>query len=466
MKTAQFAKRTINSTDPLLKNGGKKLGAGSFGAVHLFDNEYALKTFTEEAELVREESNYLKLGSHSNVISLISMTPEGLILERGSASLHSRLEGSKSPMSMKEKLKATRDILTGLASLEKTGTVHRDLKSENILLMPDGSYKIADLGSMYSTSFDGAKKPGSIAGVSAYALPPEFEEEEEALLPSSDVWALGIVCYQMLSGERHPFKLDSITMCISALVKGSEYYVNDLDSQFYSAVERLKPADSASHEEKMLYRVMCKCLTANVKERPSAANLLVELHKSGAIEARPRTSIVRALATKSGAAWPPARPTKPLPRRPLSRASATPSPSFLTPETYSKKPSAKRTLSRYSVASGSSEEFRPSVTPSSQASTFNIFDDRSPPSSAYSTPSPKVALAEKTKMRSRTSIKKLRAARIARAAAVSPPTLVEETAKAPARARRPSKAVEAAKAGARRRKKRLQALKAPSFTPI
>lgn len=101
------------------------------------------------------------------------------------------------------------DAARGLFALHRRGLVHRDVKPENLILTPDSELKIVDLG--LARSFEGEDRgPPSgthssgygLAGSLAYAAPESLRGEPSG--PRSDLYALGVVLYEVVTG-RHPF---------------------------------------------------------------------------------------------------------------------------------------------------------------------------------------------------------------------------------------------------------------------
>ena len=93
-------------------------------------------------------------------------------------------------------------VLGGLAAAHKAGIVHRDLKPENVLLADDGRIKIGDFGLARAASKNTATG-AALLGTIAY-LSPELVTRGVADT-RSDIYALGIMMYEMLTGEQ-PFK--------------------------------------------------------------------------------------------------------------------------------------------------------------------------------------------------------------------------------------------------------------------
>src|SRR3712207_2284197 len=89
---------------------------------------------------------------------------------------------------------------SALAEAHRVGLVHRDVKPGNILVRDDGSVKITDFGIAWSAGSVPLTRTGQVIGTPQY-LAPEVAEGHHAT-PASDVYALGLVGYECLTG--HP----------------------------------------------------------------------------------------------------------------------------------------------------------------------------------------------------------------------------------------------------------------------
>ncbi len=118
----------------------------------------------------------------------------------------------------------TRQVLAGLACAHEVGIVHRDLKPENLMLTADGRVKILDFGlarpSANSGSDLGADSDltatGTVLGTIAYMSPEQARGER--VDGRSDVFAVGVILYEMLSG-RHPFRRGTPIDTASAILR-------------------------------------------------------------------------------------------------------------------------------------------------------------------------------------------------------------------------------------------------------
>ncbi|ORV12651.1 serine/threonine protein kinase [Mycobacterium celatum] len=99
-----------------------------------------------------------------------------------------------------------RPVLGGLAVAHRAGLVHRDVKPENVLISDDGEVKIADFGLVRAVAAAGITSASVILGTAAYLSPEQVRDGNAT--PRSDVYALGIVTYELLTGQT-PFSGDS-----------------------------------------------------------------------------------------------------------------------------------------------------------------------------------------------------------------------------------------------------------------
>ncbi|MGA2470124.1 MAG: protein kinase [Solirubrobacteraceae bacterium] len=96
----------------------------------------------------------------------------------------------------------------GLDYAHRKGVVHRDVKPGNILRANDHRVKLADFGIAKATEQSSITQVGSVLGTAAYLAPEQGRGEEAG--PPADIYALGVVAYQLLSG-RLPFEGKSLT---------------------------------------------------------------------------------------------------------------------------------------------------------------------------------------------------------------------------------------------------------------
>jgi len=96
----------------------------------------------------------------------------------------------------------------GLDYAHRKGVVHRDVKPGNLLVAADHVVKLADFGIAKATEQSSITQIGSVLGTAAYLAPEQGRGEEAG--PPADIYALGVVAYQLISG-RLPFEGSSLT---------------------------------------------------------------------------------------------------------------------------------------------------------------------------------------------------------------------------------------------------------------
>ncbi len=96
----------------------------------------------------------------------------------------------------------------GLYYAHRNGVVHRDVKPGNLLRSLEGEIKLADFGIAKATEQSSITQVGSVLGTAAYLAPEQARGEEAG--PPADLYALGVVAYQLLSG-RLPYEATSLT---------------------------------------------------------------------------------------------------------------------------------------------------------------------------------------------------------------------------------------------------------------
>lgn len=195
----------------------KKIGEGGMGAIYrathkVLGRTVALKVirseFTADAEalqrFIREAQSASAL-QHAGITTIYDINVEepvyiAMELVEG-GNLLQKLKGKQ--MDIKEFLETALDICAALNAAHEKGIVHRDIKLENIMLTKDGKIKIADFGLASITTSPRMTQSGQVMGTPLY-MPPEQIKG----LPTdnrSDIYALGITFYEMLTGNV-PFK--------------------------------------------------------------------------------------------------------------------------------------------------------------------------------------------------------------------------------------------------------------------
>jgi eukaryotic-like serine/threonine-protein kinase len=203
------------------------LGAGGMGEVYRardsrLGREVAVKVlpdrFADSPEALarfEREARAVAALSHPNILSLFDVGQSNGIsyavaeLLKGDT-LRARLSGERLPVRKAVEIAAT--VADGLAAAHEAGIVHRDLKPENIFVTSDGRVKILDFGlarvetpgdAIAATSAPttpAPTEPGVLMGTAGYISPEQVRGKPADA--RSDIFALGAVLYEMLTGER------------------------------------------------------------------------------------------------------------------------------------------------------------------------------------------------------------------------------------------------------------------------
>ncbi|MBN2414591.1 protein kinase [bacterium] len=112
---------------------------------------------------------------------------------------------SRGPLPVKDAMDIAVQIARGLDKAHAKGIVHRDVKPANILITEDGTAKIVDFGLAKLADRSLLTKEGTTLGTVAYMSPEQARGD--AVDQRTDIWALGVILFEMLTGER-PFKGD------------------------------------------------------------------------------------------------------------------------------------------------------------------------------------------------------------------------------------------------------------------
>jgi eukaryotic-like serine/threonine-protein kinase len=107
---------------------------------------------------------------------------------------------AKGPLSISQIIEIGIQIATGLSRAHEKGIVHRDIKPSNLMLTRDGTLKILDFGIAKLTDNYNLTRTGAVVGTPAYMAPEQMTGTE--VDKRADLWSLGIVLYEMLTGRR------------------------------------------------------------------------------------------------------------------------------------------------------------------------------------------------------------------------------------------------------------------------
>src|SRR4051794_16536673 len=192
----------------------RKLGTGGMANVYLAEDQelgrrVAIKMLDDRhaqddqfVERFRREAKNAAGLSHPNIVSIYDRgEAEGtyyIAMEYLDGSTLKELINKRGPTPVKIAIGYTKQILAALGFAHRNGIVHRDIKPHNVLVDGDGRLKVTDFGIARSGSSQ-MTEVGSIIGTAQY-LSPE-QARGSSVGPGSDIYSVGVVLYEMLTGE-------------------------------------------------------------------------------------------------------------------------------------------------------------------------------------------------------------------------------------------------------------------------
>jgi Tol biopolymer transport system component/predicted Ser/Thr protein kinase len=205
------------------------IAAGGMGSVYRardprMGREVAIKVAAERfSERFSREVRAVAALNHPNICHVYDVGPNYLVMELVEG------ESPKGPLPLQEALRIARQIADALEEAHEKGIVHRDLKPGNIKIRPDGTVKVLDFGLAKATATPAAHGPedsptismaatqaGVILGTAAYMSPEQARGKP--IDKRADIWAFGVVLYELLTGKRL-FQGEDLTETVASVVK-------------------------------------------------------------------------------------------------------------------------------------------------------------------------------------------------------------------------------------------------------
>jgi Tol biopolymer transport system component/predicted Ser/Thr protein kinase len=195
----------------------EKIGAGGMGEVYRatdsrLGRDVAIKFSSEQfSERFEREARAVAALNHPNICTLFDVGPNYLVMELVEGpTLAERI--TQGPVALDEALNIARQIASALEAAHEKGIVHRDLKPGNVKVKTDGTVKVLDFGLAKMGGTPAAKsedsptmsmaatQAGVILGTAAYMSPEQARGKP--VDKHADIWAFGVVLFEMLTGRR------------------------------------------------------------------------------------------------------------------------------------------------------------------------------------------------------------------------------------------------------------------------
>jgi hypothetical protein len=204
----------------------ERLGAGGMSTVYrardnVLERQVAVKLLAEHladddgflARFRREALAAAKL-IHPNVVQVYDsgLDPDAhrhfIVMEYVEGPTVAQLIRQRAPQDTARAVDIAVQACEGLEYAHRHGVIHRDVKPGNLIVNPDGVVKLADFGIAKAAEDSRITQIGSVVGTAAYLSPERIQGDEATA--SADVYSLGVVLYQLLSGKV-PYETGSLS---------------------------------------------------------------------------------------------------------------------------------------------------------------------------------------------------------------------------------------------------------------
>ncbi len=197
------------------------------------DDDVALERFKREAGATTKLS-------HENIVDVYDVGDDGdkhyIVMEYVKGYTLKQLIKKRGAIPYKEAVWMMKQLAGALMEAHRKGIIHRDIKSQNVLIKADGTIKLSDFGIAIANGSMQLTHKDSVIG-SVHYLAPELSKGKQATM-QSDIYSLGIVFYELLTGDV-PYKAETPVQVALMHIKGTIPRVRDFNPQIPQSVENI-----------------------------------------------------------------------------------------------------------------------------------------------------------------------------------------------------------------------------------
>jgi len=193
----------------------ERIAVGGMGEVHLATDDrlgrlVAVKVlaagFADSPDFVerfRREALTAAALSHPNIAQVYDYGVDGdshfIVMEYAEGQDLAQVIRQHGRLTPGDAVRVAEQVCAALGAAHRAGVVHRDVKPGNVIIRPDGTVKVTDFGIARALGQASLTDTGTVMGTAAYVAPEQARGE--ATTPSSDLYSLGILLFQMLTGS-------------------------------------------------------------------------------------------------------------------------------------------------------------------------------------------------------------------------------------------------------------------------
>ncbi len=240
----------------------KHIGEGGMADVYLavdtiLKREVAIKVLRGELNndpinLARFQKEAMAISntSHPNIVEIFDVgEDEGknyIVMEYVRGKTLKQLIKQRGVLPADECVNIMKQLVSATAHAHKVGIIHRDIKSQNVLVKDDGTVKLSDFGIAYTGDAAGLTQTKTVMG-SVHYLAPELAKGE-ICTPQSDIYSLGIVFYELLTGDI-PYHGDTAVEIALKHLHNDVPFVRDFNPEIPQSVENIVIKSTARNKD-------------------------------------------------------------------------------------------------------------------------------------------------------------------------------------------------------------------------
>jgi hypothetical protein len=231
-------------------------------AVKVLDSRWA-----DDADFVgrfRDEARAAARLTHPNVVGVLDRgvfeEREYIVFEYVDGSTLKQLVQREGPLPPSRAAGLGCGVARALAAAHAQGIVHRDVKSQNVVVAEDGRPRVTDFGVAHAPDFEQRTETGAIVGTGTYIAPEQARGERVG--GAADVYALGVVLYELVTGAPPYDDVNAVAVAMR--------HVNDPVPRVLEARPDCPPELAALIE---------RCLAKDPSDRPAAADVATDLER-------------------------------------------------------------------------------------------------------------------------------------------------------------------------------------------